>query len=80
MLTQLAVIRVGDGLQPLVGGPLPGHLQAPDEPGQPDEPGEPGLPQTGQLWWPVGLLAAAGAVLAALGLWSQKRYHGKHES
>ena len=43
-----------------------------DEPGteDPGEPGtdEPGLPQTGQLWWPVLILAACGGGLAAAGL------------
>ena len=26
------------------------------------------LPQTGQLWWPVGILLSAGAILLAAGL------------
>ena len=35
----------------------------------PDEPSKPGhLPQTGQLWWPVLALAAAGLVCVAVGL------------
>lgn len=37
------------------------------EPGKPT-PGKPTLPQTGQLWWPVPLLAAAGMLLLVLGL------------
>ena len=31
------------------------------------------LPQTGQLWWPVGILISAGAVLLAAGLVMKKR-------
>ena len=31
------------------------------------------LPQTGQLWWPVGILLSAGAVLLAAGLVMKKR-------
>lgn len=34
----------------------------------PKEPEKPHLPQTGQLWWPVGLLAVAGLVLIVVGL------------
>lgn len=37
----------------------------------------PGLPQTGQLWWPVPLLAAAGLVCLILGVLSRKR--SRHE-
>ena len=31
------------------------------------------LPQTGQLWWPVGILLSAGAILLAAGLVMKKR-------
>lgn len=53
----------------------PGNPDTPDEPGHPDRPGQPTsppaetkLPQTGMLWWPVPLLAAAGLLLILLGL------------
>lgn len=39
----------------------------------PDTPHDPSLPQTGQLWWPVPVLAAAGLILLTLGLISKKR-------
>lgn len=41
-------------------------------PGQPDTPQRPTLPQTGQLWWPVPMLAAAGLLLIAAGLLRRK--------
>ncbi|RHR09224.1 LPXTG cell wall anchor domain-containing protein [Clostridium sp. AF20-17LB] len=31
------------------------------------------LPQTGQLWWPVGILLSAGAILLVAGLVMKKR-------
>lgn len=58
--------------------PTPGGDVPPDDPNTPDQPGKPGLPQTGQLWWPVLLLAAVGAVMSLVGLWNIKRYRGKH--
>lgn len=54
----------------------------PDEPDTPDAqdvPDQPKLPQTGQLWWPVWFLAAAGILILAIGIRKKKRYHGKHE-
>lgn len=43
------------------------------EPGsEPAKPGETTLPQTGQLWWPVPLLAAAGLALFVMG-WVKRR-------
>ena len=58
--------------------PTPGGDVPPADPNTPDQPGKPGLPQTGQLWWPVLLLAAVGAVMSLVGLWNIKRYRGKH--
>lgn len=66
--------------------PTPGgDEEDPKDPGK-DEPtsggGEkddkPKLPQTGQLWWPVLPLGAAGAGLLAVGAARRKIYHGKH--
>ena len=52
----------------------------PDDPTpEGDVPDEPGLPQTGQQWWPVGLLALTGAGLVLAGLFKTK-YRGKHEA
>lgn len=72
------------------GGPgEPGTPDQPGTPGEPDEPGsgdpgtpdqpgtdEPGLPQTGQLWWPVLILAVCGGGLIAAGL--LRRRESKH--
>lgn len=44
--------------------PTPGPGTTPP----PDEPDDPKLPQTGQLWWPVGVLAFAGLMLVVMGL------------
>ncbi len=41
--------------------------QTPEKPALPAKPA-PRLPQTGQLWWPVPLLAVAGTVLLLLGV------------
>ena len=61
--------------------------EEPDEPetdipddGTPGEPDQPTLPQTGQSWWPVWLLAIAGAILMLAGILVKKRYPGKHEA
>ena len=57
--------------------------EKPPKPGEPEEPGTdipedpvpegpgPKLPQTGQLWWPVPLLALAGRALCLVG-WMRK--------
>ena len=66
-------------------GDVPGEPDVPttDIPDDPtpegDVPDEPGLPQTGQQWWPVGLLALTGAGLVLAGLFKTK-YRGKHEA
>lgn len=44
----------------------------PDDPNGPEEPGEPDIPQTGQLWWPVPLLACGGMALFLTG-WLRRR-------
>ena len=51
----------------------------PSEPVSEPEPAEPTLPQTGQLWWPVILLLAGGAVLVAFGAFRTIRGHGRRE-
>lgn len=53
----------------------PGQPDKSDQSGgpeQPDTPQRPTLPQTGQLWWPVPMLAAAGLLLIAAGLLRRK--------
>ena len=46
-----------------------------DKPDNPDEPEKrhKRLPQTGQLWWPVMLLGAAGAVSIVIGLLRKRK-------
>lgn len=44
----------------------------PDAPAAPATPTSPTLPQTGQLWWPVPLLAAFGLLLFLMG-WARSR-------
>ena len=39
-----------------------------DKPTTPTQPGKPSLPQTGQLWWPVPALIAAGLLFVVIGL------------
>ena len=57
--------------------PLPTEPK-PTKPTEPSRPPEPNLPQTGQLNWPVPLMAAAGLLLFAAG-WSMWR-KGRYES
>ena len=45
----------------------------PANPGKPSQPGRPTLPQTGALWWLVGMLTAAGLVFLILGALDRKR-------
>lgn len=53
-----------------------------DTPDTPDKPNTPGshLPQTGQLNWPVPVLAGAGLVLFALGWWLCFGQRKRHET
>ena len=46
---------------------LPGNPDNPVSPGRPDNPVMSGLPQTGQLNWPVPVLAISGVTLFAFG-------------
>lgn len=50
----------------------PGNPDSPVLPGHPDNPAMSGLPQTGQLNWPVPVLAVSGVVLFAFG-WALDR-------
>ena len=57
------------------------ETEKPDNPDKPDNPGKPGngvpgnkLPQTGQLWWPVPVLIAAGFLLIIFGLIRRRRH------
>ena len=45
------------------------------KPGTPVEPGKPILPQTGQLWWPVPVLLAAGLLFVVIGLIRRRGAH-----
>ena len=45
----------------------PAPERPPDKPEKPSN-SKPGLPQTGQLWWPVPLLVAAGLLFIIIGL------------
>lgn len=66
------------GLPRQVDGALQYHVDAsPKCAPEPSDPGSPGIPQTGQLRWPVAVLAAAGLVLLAAGvLLLRKESHG----
>ena len=44
------------------------NSRTPSTPAQPSTPSGPSLPQTGTVWWPVGLLAVCGAALVLAGL------------
>lgn len=60
----------------------PSEPSEPSEPTEPTEPGEPDLPQTGQLNWPIPLMACTGLVLFCMGwmlYFRDKREHG-HET
>ena len=52
----------------------PGNPDSPLLPGQPDSPVMSGLPQTGQLNWPVPVLAVSGVVLFAFGWALDRKY------
>jgi pilin isopeptide linkage protein len=41
--------------------------ETPPTPGTPGKPGKPSLPKTGQLWWPVPILALAGILFFGFG-------------
>ena len=56
--------------------PTPG-TDTPTKPSIPDKDTPNKLPQTGQLWWPVGLLMAAGAALLAAGVLRIRKHHGR---
>lgn len=52
----------------------PGNPDSPVLPGHPDNPVMSGLPQTGQLNWPVPVLAVSGVVLFAFGWALDRKY------
>ena len=52
----------------------PGNPDNPVAPGHPDNPVMSGLPQTGQLNWPVPVLAVSGVVLFAFGWALDRKY------
>ncbi len=50
------------------------ELEKEPEPTEPEPTEPPKLPQTGQLWWPVPVLACGGLMLLALGTaWNRRR-------
>lgn len=57
----------------------PDEPDEPDTPDTPDDPDEPDIPQTGQLWWPVPLLACGGMGLFLTG-WQKRRNHHQGET
>lgn len=71
--------------------PVPEGGTPPNTPGTPGDPGTPeveipdtpppltGLPQTGLLWWPVPVMAAAGLLLFGLGWWRRNGGQSGHE-
>ncbi len=57
------------------GNPVsPGNPDNPVAPGHPDNPVMSSLPQTGQLNWPVPVLAVSGVVLFAFGWALDRKY------
>lgn len=56
----------------------PGTPGNPDQPSRPGRPGQPSLPQTGQLWWPVPVLAGSGMLLFTLG-WVRAQKRGRED-
>lgn len=52
----------------------PGDSEKPEDPTVPDKPSQPELPQTGMLWWPVPILAAAGLVCLVIGIIRRQQY------
>lgn len=44
----------------------------PNQPNQPGKPNQPTLPQTGQLWWPVPMLAIMGIAFVLIGMLRRK--------
>lgn len=77
------VTNTYDDVDPNIPTP-PDPPTQPDDPVTPDSPEEPGpevpatLPQTGQFWWPVPLLIAAGLLLVLAGL--IRRRGANHET
>jgi hypothetical protein len=60
----------------------PADTNPPDEttpPAETNAPDEPTLPQTGQVWWPVSLLAIGGLVIFMVGFAMRKRGDNRHE-
>lgn len=51
---------------------VPNEPTEPNEPTKPESPSEPTLPQTGQLWWPVPMLAVVGIALVLIGMIRRK--------
>lgn len=62
-------------------GPIVPETTEPSQPTEPSKPTEPNLPQTGQLNWPVPVMAASGLAVFLLGWWMNASGKKKrHES
>lgn len=71
MKTFLLSVPDGTGAYDVTAAPKPGLEQAspePTAPTAPAKPTDPRIPTTGQLWWPVPVMAALGLGLLGLGL------------
>lgn len=79
-LVSLPYMEDGKYQYDLAALPKPDLEQEPDptDPPPPTTEPDPTLPQTGQLWWPVPLLAAAGMTLFAAG-WVLTRSKGQRD-
>lgn len=57
----------------------PTEPSKPTEPTEPTEPGEPDLPQTGQLNWPISVLAVSGLAFLTVGCFLRFGKKERHE-
>ncbi len=71
-LISLPYLEDGEYVYDISANPKTDFEEEPTEPPT-TEPKDPAIPQTGQLWWPVPLLACAGLALFALGMVLNRR-------
>jgi LPXTG-motif cell wall-anchored protein len=74
------VTTVQDGTTFVVTNTYAEETPAPSTTPTPTTTATPKLPQTGQLWWPITLLAMCGLVVILLGLGLRKRGSDHHEA